>query len=232
MEDLNPSWILEREAHRPLVAVHLFLGQTPSVRCELTGPRKKEIGRGRERLTARKYADSPGPSCAEPALYVAYGGPQARVSSPRTGCSILITSALRFVKNCTCLSPPTSPGTAELDSPEVPQDLRTVWLLHSQRSISSPIWWEAVEGRRTPAKTLVISKTRYPAKGRDSATEAVETNRAPCPGRRCLAQDRETLLLSSAEGNLVVRVNMSEHGISPQCPTLFLWSEEEKSAPR
>lgn len=46
-------------------------------------------------LTPRKYADSPGPSQFESALYLAYGGPQARVSSPRTGCSILMTSALR-----------------------------------------------------------------------------------------------------------------------------------------
>lgn len=46
-------------------------------------------------LTPRKYADSPGPSRWESEVYLAYGGPHARVSSPRTGCSILMTSALR-----------------------------------------------------------------------------------------------------------------------------------------
>jgi hypothetical protein len=45
-------------------------------------------------LTPRKYADSPGPFWEESALYGAYGGPQARVSSPLMGCSILMTSAL------------------------------------------------------------------------------------------------------------------------------------------
>jgi hypothetical protein len=45
-------------------------------------------------LTDRKYALSPGPSLPEPSLYFAYGGPHARVSSPRVGCSILTTSAL------------------------------------------------------------------------------------------------------------------------------------------
>lgn len=42
--------------------------------------------------TARKYALSPGPHSGSRGG--AYGGPHARVSSPRTGCSILITSAL------------------------------------------------------------------------------------------------------------------------------------------
>lgn len=46
------------------------------------------------RLTPMKYADSPGPAADDPSLYFAYGGPHARVSSPRVGCSILITSAL------------------------------------------------------------------------------------------------------------------------------------------
>ncbi|KAI6761626.1 hypothetical protein HG531_002179 [Fusarium graminearum] len=40
------------------------------------------------------YADSPGPFADDPSLYLAYGGPHALVSSPRVGCSILITSAL------------------------------------------------------------------------------------------------------------------------------------------
>jgi len=47
--------------------------------------------------TARKYVDSPGPSRPDPGLYSAYGGPHALVSSPRTGCSILMTSALLSV---------------------------------------------------------------------------------------------------------------------------------------
>lgn len=44
--------------------------------------------------TPKKYADSPGPCLPESGLYFAYGGPHARVSSPRVGCSILMTSAL------------------------------------------------------------------------------------------------------------------------------------------
>lgn len=50
----------------------------------------------RSSLTDRKYALSPGPS---PSLCLANGGPQARVSSPRSGCSTLITSALSNVSN-------------------------------------------------------------------------------------------------------------------------------------
>lgn len=46
-------------------------------------------------LTAKKYALSPGSSGVSLIMAFAYGGPQARVSSPRVGCSILITSALR-----------------------------------------------------------------------------------------------------------------------------------------
>ena len=44
--------------------------------------------------TDKKYALSPGPSFLSPLMCFAYGGPQARVSSPRTGCSTLMTSAL------------------------------------------------------------------------------------------------------------------------------------------
>jgi hypothetical protein len=47
--------------------------------------------------TAKKYALSPAPSLPEFGRYLAYGGPQALVSSPRVGCSIFITSALGVV---------------------------------------------------------------------------------------------------------------------------------------
>jgi hypothetical protein len=47
--------------------------------------------------TAKKYALSPAPSLPELGRYLAYGGPQALVSSPRVGCSIFITSALGIV---------------------------------------------------------------------------------------------------------------------------------------
>ncbi len=122
------------------------------------------------------------------------------------------------------------PGTAELDLPEVSQYLRTVWLLYRQQSISSPNLMGGRGGRRTPANTLVMSKTRYPDKGRDSSTEAPETNRTPCAGRRGLAQDREALLLSSTEGNLVVvRVNISGHANLPQCPMLFFYGPKRRN---
>jgi hypothetical protein len=56
-------------------------------------------GRRGERYvhTAKKYALSPAPSLPESGRYLAYGGPHARVSSPRVGCSIFITSALGTV---------------------------------------------------------------------------------------------------------------------------------------
>lgn len=41
-----------------------------------------------------KYALSPAPSFPEFGKYLAYGGPQALVSSPRVGCSTFMTSAL------------------------------------------------------------------------------------------------------------------------------------------
>ena len=46
-----------------------------------------------------KYALSPRPFLSDPSKYLAYGGPQCRVSSPLVGCSILITSALSLVSH-------------------------------------------------------------------------------------------------------------------------------------
>ncbi len=75
----------EREADGFFVAVYLG-ARSAAVWCEGGG-----VGGG---LAERKYALSPGPSVASPLMGFAYGGPHARVSSPRVGCSILMTSAL------------------------------------------------------------------------------------------------------------------------------------------
>jgi len=94
MEDVDSCGILVGQSQRLFVAVYLSRVSGVVTSCLLTGG-----------LTARKYADSPGPSCDEPALYGAYGGPHARVSSPLTGCSILMTSALANVSHGACCNP-------------------------------------------------------------------------------------------------------------------------------
>lgn len=86
VQDVDTRRILEGQSQGLLIPIHLG---AVSHRCSSLI--------GSQVLTPRKYADSPRPSHFESGLYLAYGGPHARVSSPRTGCSILMTSALRTV---------------------------------------------------------------------------------------------------------------------------------------
>ena len=96
---------------------------------------KDREGANGEKHTERKYADSPGLSVLSPRMCLAYGGPQARVSSPRVGCSILITSALKgsqtSVSLLFCAVFDLLGGNSILGLtclPEVSKDLCAVWL--------------------------------------------------------------------------------------------------------
>ena len=160
------------------------------------------------RLTDKKYALSPGPSVLSSFICFAYGGPQARVSSPLTGCSILMTSALS--KNqyggSSCIS-----FYMEMKSTNSPtQDLPvSAYSMAGLLSVSS--LYIHICPERTPASTLVISRTRMPANGNvgDSAVAAIERYlrlldplRAPA-GPQCLNNDRADL------GRLIVLGNQS-----------------------
>jgi hypothetical protein len=81
VEDFDAGFVLEGEAERFFVAVYLASKRVAW---------DERWGRG----TEKKYALSPMPSLPDPSLYLAYGGPQCRVSSPLVGCSTFITSAL------------------------------------------------------------------------------------------------------------------------------------------
>jgi hypothetical protein len=104
------------------------------------------------------------------------------VSSPRTGCSILITSALGS----------NSRQSRFLRTNAVGSDCRTISLKHTLDhqvfvcsmaafgQLCCPIW--AQESERTPASTLVISSTLMPASGPSPLVEGTEAKHRRRPG--------------------------------------------------
>jgi len=120
--------------------------------------------------TAKKYADSPGPALPLSSVYVAYGGPHALVSSPRVGCSILITSAL----------PDSQISRADSSSFNLDGGVLILGSSWHTRGRRASVWhmaggrcqpWSSVSViQLTPAKTLVMSRTLIPASARLAAS--------------------------------------------------------------
>jgi hypothetical protein len=139
----------------------------------------------KEGHTAKKYALSPAPSLPEPSLYFAYGGPQCLVSSPFVGCSTFMTSALILVSMWESHS-----RNSCWIVPQVPQNLCAIWLY-----FLLAYFLNQYLRRLTPARTLVISKTLYPFRGRVISYPATSAN----PLRRMLQHtDREELIRRTA----------------------------------
>jgi hypothetical protein len=147
------------------------------------------------KCTDRKYALSPGPSCFSPLICFAYGGPHARVSSPRVGCSILMTSALvtHLLVSCEVyLSDIQFLGKCIILDVILPTRGLRVFVYNTAGQMLVLICTLTLDKlRHTPASTLVISSTRIPANGNvgETASAAVARPRhmgqiEPLKGRR------------------------------------------------
>jgi hypothetical protein len=133
------------------------------------------------------------------------------VSSPRVGCSILITSALDSV-SWLLLSPQSSTVPPTPDRPVFACSTAGTQISSKHSSLNS---WSYIP--LTPARTLVMSSTRYPAKGRcseafdgDAAEASVRRHTAlPCP---CLTAelDNRQLARTTALACILTRLAKSQ----------------------